>query len=180
MAGRGPTPDPQRVRRGKPVRGDWAPSPEGGWQHELPPPPPGLTAHSIGVWEDWFKAWWAGNWTTDDLPILRLTIRLYDRVMRGDIKRLPELRQWLDSAGITPKGRQDRRWQAPPPPGPQTALERIRAQRAIGPYDHLRTPDDPRHRPMRASERFAALTGEDGRLLSVKDRFAIESGPTDD
>ena len=156
MAGRGPAPRAERYRRGAPTRGEWTPSPDGGWHHPLPEPPQGLTAHSASVWTDWFKAWWAANWTPDDLPMLRLTIRVYDRVMRGDIRRLPELRQWLDSAGITPKGRQDRRWQAPPPPRPETALERIRAQRdaRVGRYDHLRQP-------------------EDRQRLSVKERFAI-------
>ena len=161
MAGRGPAPKAERYRRGAPTRGEWTPSPDGGWQHPIPEPPPGLTAHSVSVWEDWFKAWWAANWTTDDLPILRLTIRLYDRVMRGDVKRLPELRQWLDSMGITPKGRQDRRWQAPPPAHPPSALDRIRARRGerLGLYDHLRHPADPQHQPS-AKERFARLEAE--------------------
>src|SRR3954447_21424268 len=80
-------PDPQRVPRGKPARGDWRPSPDRGWQHDLPEPPPGLLTSSVVVWESWFKAWWAGNWTQDDLPQLKLVIRLWDRVHRGDIKR---------------------------------------------------------------------------------------------
>ena len=64
MVGCGPALDPQRVRRGKRPRDDWSPSPEGGLQQELPRPPSGLTAHSVTVWGDWFKAWWAGNWKT--------------------------------------------------------------------------------------------------------------------
>ena len=164
MAGRGPAPDTQRIRRGAPARGEWTPSPDGGWQHPIPEPPPGLTAHSVSVWEDWFRSWWAGNWSTDDLPVLRLTIRLYDRVMRGDVKRMGELRQWLDSMGITPKGRQDRRWQAPPPPRPMSALDRIRAQRQerVGRSGHLRGPVQ---RPS-ARERQAMLD-EDERPSAV-------------
>src|SRR6478752_917709 len=118
MAGRGPAPDPQRVRRGEPERGDWKPSPDGGWQHDLPEPPSGLLPSSVAVWEGWFRSWWAGNWTEDDVPQLKLVIRLWDRVHRGDIKRLGELRQLMDSFGLTAKGQMDRRWERPKPPRP--------------------------------------------------------------
>jgi hypothetical protein len=153
MAGRGPAPDPQRVRRGKPARGDWKPSPDSGWQHDLPEPPPGLLTSSVTVWEGWFRAWWAGNWTEDDVPQLKLVIRLWDRVHRGDIRRLGELRQLMDSFGITPKGQMDRRWERPAPPKPPSMLDRLRAGR----YDYLRDPRDPQYRPS----------------SSVKDRFAV-------
>jgi hypothetical protein len=158
MAGRGPAPDPRRVRRGKPARGDWQPSPDGGWQHPIPEPPAGLTDHSTEVWSGWFKAWWAANWTQDDVPQLRLVIRVYDRVMRGDIRRLGELRQLMDSFGITPKGQMDRRWQRPAPPTPPSWLER-NAMRRSGRYDHLRYPGE--DRPLSASERFAVLEDKD-------------------
>jgi hypothetical protein len=82
----------------------------------LPAPPEGILESSLGTWETWFKAWWAAHWTPDDLPGLRLLIRLYDRVSRGDVRRLGELRQLMDSYGITPKGQQDRRWLRPEPP----------------------------------------------------------------
>ena len=39
------------------------------------------------------------------MPALRFTIRLWDRVNRGDVKRAGELRQWMDGYGLTPKGR---------------------------------------------------------------------------
>jgi hypothetical protein len=116
MAGRGPAPKPERYRRGTPSRGEWKPSPDGGWQYDLPEPPPGISPTAAAVWEGWFKSWWAANWSQDDLPALRFVIRLYDRVTRGDVKRAAELRQWMDSYGITPKGQQDRRWVKPLPP----------------------------------------------------------------
>jgi len=132
MAGRGPAPKHQRYRRATPGRGEWQPSDEGGWQHAEPPPAPGGISPAAGaVWTAWFGSWWAANWTPDDLPGLRLVIRLWDRVNRGDIKRAGELRQWLDSYGITPKGQQDRRWTKPMPPREGwSALERIRLERA--------------------------------------------------
>jgi hypothetical protein len=144
MAGRGPAPDSQRLRRGAPARGDWQPSPDGGWQHELPEPPAGIAPAAAQVWRSWFTAWWAGHWTLDDVPNLRFVIRLSDRVNRGDVKRAGELRQWMDSFGLTPKGQMDRRWRRPDPPRSKAPWE-VRREAAArrggsGRYDHLRGP----------------------------------------
>jgi hypothetical protein len=62
---------------------------------------------------------------------------VYDRVARGDIRRLGELRQLMDSSGITPKGQQDRRWERPKPPRPP----RYPADWP-NPYAHLRVTDE--------------------------------------
>jgi hypothetical protein len=40
-------------------------------------------------------------------------IRIYDQVERGDFTRSTELRLWLDTLGVSPKGQQDRRWVRP-------------------------------------------------------------------
>jgi hypothetical protein len=144
MAGSGPAPKPFRSRRNAPARGDWKLAPEGGWQHELPAAPAGLRPGSIATWEAWLKAWWAANWTQDDLPGLRLLIRIYDRVNRGDLKRLGELRQLMDSYGVTPKGQQDRRWQRPEPPRPSGfASQRSRSRQGWDPRTALRSSYDP-------------------------------------
>ena len=144
MAGRGPAPKARRYRRAKPGRGEWAPSPDGAWQHDLPSAPSGVLPASERIWEGWFKAWWAAHWTPDDVPMLRFVLRLHDRVLRGDLKRLPELRQWLDTYGITPKGQQDRRWQRPEPPRPPSRLDRFRdTHRHAHPYI-TETPPRPR------------------------------------
>ena len=148
MAGKGPAPKAQRYRRNTPARGEWQPSPDGGWQHDLPAPPAGLLPGTVTVWESWFKAWWAGPWTLDDLPQLRFIIRLFDRVSRGDVQRLAELRQWFDTFGISPKGQQDRRWTRPEPPKPAQPWSsggRLRRLRVTDddPYTHLRATDGP-------------------------------------
>ncbi len=151
MAGRGPAPKLNRYRRADPARGEWQPSAESGWQHgDLPPAPAGLRASSSAVWEAWFHAWWATHWTPDDLPGLRLVIYLYDRVSRGDVRRLGELRQLMDSYGITPKGQQDRRWLRPEPP---------RQSRFAGtsPFAHLRAADPRRPGGPSAKERLKAM-----------------------
>jgi hypothetical protein len=125
MAGRGPAPDPFRIRRNVPARGDWTPAPEGGWVGRKPRAPKGLSPATVRVWDGWFRSWWAGHWTSDDLPQLRIVIRLYDRVRRGDVKRAAELRQWLDAYGLSPKGRQDRRWAPPVRPATNPLLDYI-------------------------------------------------------
>lgn len=115
MAGRGATPKSpeERVRRAPPVH-EWQATLAGGWQHGgTPKPPSGLLKASRGAWETWFAAWWAAHWAPEDLPALRQLVRLYDQVERGEFQRHGELRIAMDTYGITPKGRQDRRW-APP------------------------------------------------------------------
>jgi hypothetical protein len=82
----------------------------------------------------WFKSWWAANWEPSDLPLIEVTIQLYDQVQlafddpfiesegkNGGTVYVPrpnpvtELRQHMDQIGATFKGRQDRRWQPPKP-----------------------------------------------------------------
>ena len=138
MPGRGPAPKENRRRRNKPVRGDWQSTPDVGWQHgELPPPPDGLKDVSRWAWDSWFKAWFAAHWTPDDLPGLRVVIRLYDEVERGEFTRATELRQMLDNYGITPKGQQERRWTRPKPEEAQPSQSQPRPA-AASHYDHLK------------------------------------------
>lgn len=115
MAGRGPAPKITRRNKSQtPVRGEWQPVTARGWQHgQVPAPPDGIKDISRWAWQTWFEAWFAAHWTPDDLPGLRIVIRMYDEVERGEFTRASELRQLLDNYGITPKGQQDRRWSAP-------------------------------------------------------------------
>lgn len=116
MPGRGPKPADNRRRRNAPKRGDWTPAPGSGWQHgELPQAPDGLLEASLVTWESWFVSWFAAHWSEGDLPGLRVAIRLYDQVERGDYVRAGELRMYCDTYGITPKGQQDRRWKQEDP-----------------------------------------------------------------
>lgn len=110
----GPAPAAVRRRRNVPVRGDWKATPGHGWQHgDIPAPPAGLMPQSATVWQTWFRSWWASNWSPEYLPQIETTIRLYDDVVRGNLKSATELRQHMDGIGASFKGQQDRRW-APP------------------------------------------------------------------
>jgi hypothetical protein len=118
VAGRGPAPKPadQRRTRHAPQRGEWQATPGIGWQHgDVPKPPTGMARQSRITWMTWMHAWFAAHWTSDDVPVLRQIIRIFDAVERGvaSSSDRTELRQLMDSYGITPKGQQDRRWTPP-------------------------------------------------------------------
>jgi hypothetical protein len=116
MAGRGKAPNEAAQRRNHhaPQRGEWRPADGVGWQHgEVPAPPEGLMPASETAWRTWMGAWFAANWTPEDLPGLRTLVRIYDQVERGEFQRASELRLQMDTYGITPKGQQDRRWSPP-------------------------------------------------------------------
>jgi hypothetical protein len=83
------------------------------------------------------RSWVAAHWTPGDLPGLALLIRLYDATERGQLVRAGELRMWLDSYGLTPKGVQDRRWL---PPAVDAAPPAARAPER---YRHLAVIDRP-------------------------------------
>ena len=135
MAGRGPAPKLERQNKYEtPVRGEWQPTAGTGWQHgDLPPCPTGLLRASREAWDVWMRSWFAAHWTPDDLPGLRVVIRQYDQVERGEFQRSAELRLAMDTYGITPKGQQDRRWTPPKAeaaPTPEPAPGKL--------YGHLR------------------------------------------
>lgn len=135
MAGRGPAPKDDRVRRQTPARGDYITTDADGWQYGVvPAPPEGLMPASETAWATWFAAWFAAHWTPADLPGIRHMIRLHDQVERGEFQRSTELRMTMDTYGVTPKGQQDRRWKPPEPA--QAAVEATTP--ASGRYGHLR------------------------------------------
>lgn len=137
MAGRGRTPkEARRNASDVPIRGEWQPTTTTGWQHgDIPEPPDGLLAPSLGAWDTWMKAWFAVHWTPDDLPGLRQLVRTYDQVERNEFQRGPELRLLMDTYGITPKGQQDRRWARPKPEEPEAQTASVAED---SPYGHLR------------------------------------------
>lgn len=132
----GPAPAKNRRRRNAPVH-PWKPTVGSGWQHgAIPDPPDGLLAISREAWASWFSAWWAANWSPQDLPGLLVTIRAFDQLQRetpkaNDITALVRL---MDTYGITPAGRQARRWEEPKELAKQPEAETTPSR-----YAHLRT-----------------------------------------
>lgn len=133
MAGHGPAPKSPEDRRNAtaPIRGEWQASPGIGWQHgKIPTAPRPMGEPARRAWKTWMRSWFAAHWTPDDLPGLEHAILLYDAVRKGDYARATELRQMMDSYGITIKGQQDRRWERPKvEPAPADVDD---------PYAHLR------------------------------------------
>lgn len=158
MAGRGPAPKTQRRRTAEPARGDWQATPGIGWQHgPIPPAPEGVHADTRVAWDVWMRSWFAAHWTPDDLPGLEHVASLHSEVRvafhepfiesenaRGDriYFRRPspatELRQMMDSYGITPKGQQDRRWVRPGLEEAKPDSRRASEPVVDSPYGHLR------------------------------------------
>jgi len=135
MAGANVPKDPAaRRRRNVPKRGEWQATPTWGWQHgAIPEPPDGLLESTRRAWLTWFRSWFAANWTVEDLPGLAQVAMLYDETVRGaKTAARAELRLWMDTYGMTPKGQQDRRWKRP-----ETADEPAKVGKAT-PYAHLR------------------------------------------
>jgi hypothetical protein len=115
MAGRGPEPSHRRLRTPEPERGDWTPTPGVGWQHDAVPPCPVRGAAAAATWSGWMGSWFAAHWSPEDLPNLRLLIKLWTKADSGKVTgaERSEYRQLADSYGVTPKGQQDRRWKRP-------------------------------------------------------------------
>jgi hypothetical protein len=134
----GPAPKFARRRRNVPERGEWQPTVGIGWQgDEWPKCPSNLKPATRRTWEVWFSSWFASHWTEDDLPMLELIARLYDKCVtdQASASEQNQFRQLADSYGITPKGQQDRRWQPPKEePAPVVDTETTFASR----YGHLR------------------------------------------
>jgi hypothetical protein len=143
----GPAPAEHRQRTNEPARGDWQAAPGVGWQHGDIPPCPARGEAAAETWRGWFTDWYASHWRPGDLPNLRLIIKLWARADSGKATgaERSELRQLMDSYGITPKGQADRRWKPPATTAAQNGRAPVRASRATSPAAHLSVvPDDER------------------------------------
>jgi hypothetical protein len=155
-AGRVPKPTAQRRTNHVPQRGDWSSTSPIGWQHgPIPDPPEGLSDESRAEWRRWMTSWNAAHWLPKDLGQLFQAIRLYEQCRQYAIdpyvgkENKPghlvyvlrpnpssELRQWMDNLGLTNKGEQDRRWQAP------RADDKLLAPSDSNRYAHLKVMSD--------------------------------------
>lgn len=116
MAGTGPAPkDPtERRRTNKPTRGDWT-------EIAAPKKPRLKTLAQIergawhprtrATWEAWRKDPATTMWTSADDAFAIETIYLFEEyVTEGPASLAGEIRLRQDTLGLTPKGKQDRRW----------------------------------------------------------------------
>ena len=115
MAGTGRKPKPQSERRNRaaPQRGDWkdlAP-------HENPVPemPQGdFSERTIRVWRAWWEDPVSAEWGSADVTLVETLAYTYEEWARnGGPALVTQVRQQMDTLGLTPKGRQDRRWKLP-------------------------------------------------------------------
>lgn len=120
MGGKGPPPKDlgQRRNRSVPRRGDWVLLPEGDSRGRRPLPRPypkgGYTASAKVEWARWWKSPMAQMWDESDLGTIEMLLRLIDGWWRNPTARASnEIRLTKDSLGLSPKGRQDRRWRLP-------------------------------------------------------------------
>lgn len=119
MAGKGPPPKQGSTRRrsNKPARGDWVvltrhvekvpplprPYPKGGWSPQ-----------AKRAWKAWWSSPMAAMWDESDRDTVELLLAMVHEVhetMTGAITT--QIRMFKESLGLTPKGRQDRRWVMP-------------------------------------------------------------------
>lgn len=114
MPGNGPAPKQadQRRRRNKPAAGDWVHLPIEGRKGKAPilPKDLDLSAATHKWWQEIWKTPMATQWTDGDVPALIELAMLRNYLMMGVAKLANEVRLRSDQFGLTPEGRQKRRW----------------------------------------------------------------------
>jgi hypothetical protein len=130
MAGRGPAPKPkeQRRRRNVPERGEWT---------YLPPLAKPVLGLAKKDWSERVKRLWKA-WRAD--PVTQQygpgdLAAIWDLADQFEGLTFPEQRLRMEALGLTPKGRQDRRWltlgsgvaeEADPVVAPTSEVRRLR------------------------------------------------------
>ena len=108
-----PKPANQRRNRNRKVAGEWAVLDEV-YSGPIPHLP-----KLADEWTDDTKRWWEAIWRTPmatqwlvaDVGSLAILAFIRQRLLEGgDTRLLSEVRQWSDDFGLSPKGRQMRRW----------------------------------------------------------------------
>ena len=109
--GRVPKHPEERRNRAKPRAGEWVDLPAEGRKGPVPPVPKGaLGAQGKAWWKTVWKSPMATMWTEEDIPALLELAVLREQLMFGKVSVAPEVRLRSGEFGLTPKGRQDRRW----------------------------------------------------------------------
>lgn len=144
MAGSGPAAKDSGARRRSlpPARGEWLDLPP--VKHEIPKLPPRgrargrWSARTKRAWNRWWTDRASTQWSEADLDLVEHLADVHEEFVRAPKASLAaEDRQLRDLLGLSPKGKQDRRWRVPPTapeveaePAGVTALDDYRRQLA--------------------------------------------------
>lgn len=113
MAGAGPPPKPEGMRRRRNVTTGKRTLPAAGSGREAPPlPGAGKLLKSTREW--WATVWaspMAAAWVDADAPALARLAGLVDRASRGQVGVLDEIRQLEDRFGLSPLARRRLEWE---------------------------------------------------------------------
>jgi hypothetical protein len=93
------------------MAGDWVQLPKEGYQGPIPSVAGlGLNKESRRWWRKIWRSPMATQWVEGDIPALQELAVLRERLMDGKISIAAEVRLRSDLFGLTPSGRQSRRW----------------------------------------------------------------------
>jgi hypothetical protein len=111
MANPIPKPKNQRRNRNPKRAGEWVLLPEGGYRGPIPSTADlGLSREAQQWWRTIWRSPMATQWIEADVPALIELAILRDRLREGQISLAAEVRLRSDLFGLTPAGRQQRRW----------------------------------------------------------------------
>lgn len=134
MPGTGPAPKhpDRRVNRAPKARGEWVVLPDTKIKRPALPRPTPKGGWSEAAKREWDRFWaspMANMWDESDMGLVEQLLWLVDQFWDKPTASLnKEIRQLRDYLGLTPKGRQDRRWKLPDewegePPKPALELK---------------------------------------------------------
>lgn len=133
MAGRGPAPKLPELRRNftKPQAGEWIKLPSEGRKGPVPllPKHLGLSRATHEWWKRVWKTPSALMWTKADFDALVGLAILWDKYLDGKTSLASEIRLREAEFGLSPAGRQQRRWLIVDEVEPEQAADQLAEQR---------------------------------------------------
>lgn len=141
----GPPPKKSRRRRNPPAAGEWTVLGDPPAKRPpLPRPYPrgGYHPQTKAEWKTWWASPVASMWAEADHGLVVTLLRMVDSFWRGEasVSLIAEIRVTKNTLGLTPVGRQQRRWLLPDeaPLAPVTEITHatsVRRLRAVDPED---------------------------------------------
>lgn len=118
-AGKAPKAPSERRNRTPPQRGEWIelPASAGTKPPALPKRPKGFawSPRSKQAWRSWWTDPVSSQWSDGDRDMVLHLLYVHESWVRDPtVSAAAEIRQLRDNLGLSPKGRQDRRWRILP------------------------------------------------------------------